>query len=82
MKREAPPPVLNILYYKAPTLSDLSRLLSGVFVSSSEPAETEVCVCGGLFHHNVFINSVFVVVQGSISLHSLPRLYIQMDICI
>ncbi len=39
----------------------------------------EIKVCVGSFHHSVFINSVFVVVQGSISLHSLPRLYIQMD---
>lgn len=46
-------------------------------LGTSVPAEIRVLV--GSFYHNVFINSVFVVVQGSISLHSLPRLYIQMD---
>lgn len=46
-------------------------------LGTSVLAEIKVCVAS--FHHNVFINSVFVVVQGSISLHSLPRLYIQMD---
>lgn len=31
------------------------------------------------FHYNIFLNSVFAVVQGSTTLHSLCRLYIQMD---
>lgn len=51
----------------------------GICKQSGTSVLAEIKVCVGSFHHNVFINSVFVVVQGSISLHSLARLYIQMD---
>lgn len=81
-KKEVISLVLNMLYYNVPILSYLPRLCryGAVFVSSWEPLEpAEIEVCVGSFHHNVFINSVFIVVQRSISLHSLPRLYIHMD---